>query len=129
MAALFGDMGTAMGQTPAEAAKMSESLVGLAGDLASFKNIGIEEAQTALKGIFTGEGESLKSLGVVMQDSTLEAYAMATGQKKAYDEMTQAEKVALRYAYVMDATKNAQGDFARTSGGTANQLRDRKSVV
>ncbi|WP_128426286.1 hypothetical protein [Gudongella oleilytica] len=123
MAALFGDMGTAMGQTPAEAAKMSESLVGLAGDLASFKNIGIEEAQTALKGIFTGEGESLKSLGVVMQDSTLEAYAMATGQKKAYDEMTQAEKVALRYAYVMDATKNAQGDFARTSGGTANQLR------
>jgi len=123
MAALFGDMGTAMGQTPQEAARMSESLVGLAGDLASFKNIGIEEAQTALKGIFTGEGESLKSLGVVMQDSTLEAYAMATGQKKAYDEMTQAEKVALRYAYVMDATKNAQGDFARTSGGTANQLR------
>jgi len=123
MASLFGDMGTAMGQTPQEAAKMSESLVGLAGDLASFKNIGIEEAQTALKGIFTGEGESLKSLGVVLQDSTLEAYAMATGQKKAYDEMTQAEKVALRYAYVMDATKNAQGDFARTSGGTANQLR------
>lgn len=123
MAALFGDMGTAMGQTPEEAAKMSESLVGLAGDLASFKNIGIQEAQTALKGIFTGEGESLKSLGVVMQDSTLEAYAMATGQKKAYDEMNQAEKVALRYAYVMDATKNAQGDFARTSGGTANQLR------
>lgn len=123
MAALFGDMGTAMGQTPQEAAKMSESLVGLAGDLASFKNIGIEEAQTALKGIFTGEGESLKSLGVVMQDSTLEAYALASGQKKAYDEMTQAEKVALRYAFVMDATKNAQGDFARTSGGTANQLR------
>lgn len=123
MASLFGDMGTAMGQTPQEAAKMSESLVGLAGDLASFKNIGIEEAQTALKGIFTGEGESLKSLGVVMQDNTLEAYAMATGQKKAYDEMTQAEKVALRYAYVMDATNNAQGDFTRTSGGTANQLR------
>ncbi len=123
MAALFGDMGTAMGQTPQEAAKMSESLVGLAGDLASFKNIRIEEAQTALKGIFTGEGESLKSLGVVMQDSTLEAYALASGQKKAYDEMTQAEKVALRYAFVMDATKNAQGDFARTSGGTANQLR------
>jgi len=58
-----------------------------------------------------------------MQDSTLEAYALASGQKKSYDEMTQAEKVALRYAYVMDATKNSQGDFARTSGGTANQMR------
>lgn len=123
MAALFGDMGTAMGQTPKEAAKMSTALVGLAGDLASFKNIGIEQAQDALKGVFTGEGESLKTLGVIMQDSTLKAYALATGQKKSYDEMTQAEKVALRYSFVMDATKNAQGDFARTNDGAANQMR------
>lgn len=123
MAALFGDMGTAMGQTPSQAAEMSKSLVGLSGDLASFKNIGIDQAQDALKGVFTGEGESLKTLGIIMQDSTLEAFALATGQKKAYDEMTQAEKVALRYAFVMDATKNAQGDFSRTSDGAANQMR------
>jgi phage-related minor tail protein len=123
MAALFGDMGTAMGQTPAEAAKMSTSLVGLAGDLASFKNIGIDQAEEALKGIFTGEGESLKSLGVIMLDSTLQEYAQAQGIKKKYSEMTQAEKVQLRYNYVMDKTKNAQGDFARTSDGTANSMR------
>ena len=123
MSSLFGDMGTAMGQSTAEASKMSTGLVGLAGDLASFKNIGIDQAQDALKGIFTGEGESLKSLGIIMQDSTLIAYAQATGQKKAYSEMTQAEKVALRYAFVMNATKNSQGDFARTSEGTANQTR------
>lgn len=123
MASLFGDMGTAMGQSTSEASKMSTGLVGLAGDLASFKNIGIAQAQDALKGIFTGEGESLKSLGIIMQDSTLIAYAQATGQTKLYSEMTQAEKVALRYAFVMDATKNSQGDFARTSEGTANQMR------
>src|SRR5665647_299148 len=123
MAALFGDMGSAMGQTPAEAAKMSTSLVGLAGDLASFKNIGIDQASDALKGIFTGEGESLKSLGVIMLDTTLEAYALATGHKTAWKEMDQAEKVAVRYAYVMNATKNSQGDFANTSEGTANQMR------
>jgi len=123
MAALFGDMGTAMGQSQEEAAKMSMNLVGLAGDLASFKNIGIEQAQDALKGIFTGEGEALKTLGIVMQDSTLKAYALAKGYNKSYEDMSQAEKVALRYAFVMDAAKNAQGDFARTSDGTANQLR------
>ena len=123
MASLFGDMGTAMGQSTTEASKMSTGLVGLAGDLASFKNIGIDQAQDALKGIFTGEGESLKSLGIIMQDSTLIAYAQATGQKKAYSEMTQAEKVALRYAFVMNATKNSQGDFSRTSEGAANQSR------
>lgn len=123
MASLFGDMGTAMGQSTSEASKMSTGMVGLAGDLASFKNIGIDQASDALKGIFTGEGESLKSLGIIMQDSTLKAFALATGQKKSYSEMSQAEKVALRYAFVMDATKNTQGDFARTSEGTANQTR------
>ncbi|MBI4855848.1 MAG: phage tail tape measure protein [Acetobacterium woodii] len=123
MAALFGDMGTAMGLSTGEASKMSMSLTGLAGDLASFKNIGIDQAQDALKGVFTGEGEALKTLGIVMQDSTLEAYALANGYSKTYDEMSQAEKVALRYAFVMDATKNSQGDFARTSDGTANSLR------
>lgn len=122
-ASLFGDMGTAMGLSTGEAANMSTSLTGLAGDLASFKNIDIAQAQTALSGVFTGEGEALKTLGVVMQDSTLEAFALAQGTNKAYDEMTQAEKVALRYAFVMDATKNAQGDFANTSDGAANSSR------
>lgn len=129
MASLFGDMGTAMGQSTNEAATMSTSLVGLAGDLASFKNIGLDQAQDALKGIFTGEGEALKSLGIIMQDSTLQAYALATGQGKAYSEMDQAEKVALRYSYVMDATKNSQGDFARTSDGTANSIRTMQESV
>ena len=60
MASLFGDMGTSMGLTQKQAAGMSTSLVGLAGDLASFKNIRIDVAQTALASIFTGETESLK---------------------------------------------------------------------
>ena len=123
MAALFGDMGTAMGQTTSEASTMSKSLVELAADMASFKNVKIEVAQNALKGIFTGEGESLKSLGVVMQESTLEAYALSKGMEKSYKEMSQAEKVTLRYKFVIDATKNAQGDFARTSDSMANQTR------
>lgn len=123
MTSLFGDMGTSMGLSTGEAANMSMSLGGLAGDLSSYKNIGLDQAQDALKGIFTGEGESLKSLGIVMQDSTLSAYAAANGYTKTYTEMTQAEKVGLRYAFVMDATKNAQGDFARTSDEAANSVR------
>jgi prefoldin subunit 5 len=123
MAALFGDMSTSMGLTQPEAAKMSKSLVGLAGDLASFKNIGIEQAQTALAGIFTGETESLKRIGIVMNQVNLQEYALSKGIRKRVDEMTQAEKVQLRYAYVMDSTKNVQGDYIRTSEGAANQMR------
>lgn len=122
-ASLFGDMSTAMGLSEKEAAKMSTSLVQLGADLASFKNISFAEAQTALAGVFTGETESLKRLGIIMTETNLLEFAKAQGIKKTVQEMTQAEKVNLRYAYVMSVTKNAQGDFNRTSDGTANQMR------
>ena len=120
-AALFGDMGTSMGLSDQEAADMAVTLTGLAGDLSSFKNIGIDQAMTALKSVFTGETESLKNLGVVMTQTNLEEFADKTG--RVYKEMSQAEKVALRYEYVLASTQNAQGDYARTSDGTANSIR------
>lgn len=123
MAALFGDMSTSMGFTQAAAAEMSSSLVGLAGDIASFKNMNISEVQTALTGVFTGETESLKRLGVVMTEVNLEEYALSQGIKKGIGDMTQSEKVLLRYNYVMKMTANSHGDFKRTSGGAANQMR------
>ena len=123
MAALFGDMATSMGLTQGSAANMSTSLVGLAGDLASFKNIGIEQATTALAGVFTGETESLKRLGIVMTEANLKSFAMQKGMQANIKTMTQAEKVALRYRFIMESTTNAQGDFSRTSGGAANQMR------
>jgi hypothetical protein len=123
MASLFGDMATSMGLTQPAAAQMSKSLVSLAGDLSSFKNINISEAQTALAGVFTGETESLKRLGIVMTETNLQAFALEQGINKKVNAMTQAEKVSLRYAYIMNSTKNAQGDFARTAGGAANQMR------
>tara|TARA_Y100001963_G_scaffold35493_2_gene49488 strand:- start:2951 stop:4972 length:2022 start_codon:yes stop_codon:yes gene_type:complete len=123
MASLFGDMATSMGINTKEAAGLSTSLVGLAGDLASFKNVNIEEVQTALAGVFTGETESLKRMGIVMTEANLQIFAMEKGLKKKVKEMTQAEKVALRYEYIMSKTGNAQGDFARTSDGAANQMR------
>lgn len=123
MAALFGDMATSMGLGVGEASKLSTSLVGLAGDLSSFKNINIKEATTALNGIFTGETESLKRLGVVMTETNLKTFALSQGMTKQYETMSQAEKVMLRYNYIMANTKNAQGDFARTNEGAANQMR------
>jgi len=123
MAAAYGDMGTSMGLTTAQASKMSTELVGLAGDLASFKNIGIDQANTALSAIFTGETESLKKLGIVMTEQNLQQFALSKGIKTSVKDMDQASKVNLRYAYVMSVTTNAQGDFARTGGGAANQSR------
>jgi len=123
MAAKYGDMATAMGLTTGQAADMSTSLVGLAGDLASFKNISIDIADTALTAIFTGETESLKQLGIIMTQANLDEYALSQGIKKKTKEMSQAEQVQLRYNYVLAMTKNAQGDFVNTGSGAANQMR------
>lgn len=121
--ALFGDMSTSMGINQSKASEMSMGLTQLGADLASFKNISFDRAQTALAGVYTGETEALKGLGIVMTQTNLASFAQAQGITKSMDEMTQAELVSLRYAYVMDKTKNAQGDFARTADGTANRTR------
>lgn len=121
MTSTFGAMASSMGLTSSQAADMSMSLTGLAADMASFYNVSTEVAQTSLQGVFTGETEALKKFGIVMTQTNLEDFAKRFG--KAYSQMSEGEKVLTRYAYVMDATKDAQGDFARTSDGAANSFR------
>lgn len=125
--ALFGDMGTSMGLSSQRAAEMSIELAGLAGDLASFKNISQDQAFTALESVFTGETESLKKLGVVMTQVNLEEFAKKHG--KVYKELSESQKVLLRYEYVMEKTKNAHGDYARTADGTANTIKTFREEV
>ena len=136
-AALYGDMATGMGFSQKKAAEMATSLTQLGADLASFKNISNDVAQTALKSIFTGETESLKGLGIVMTETNLQQFGLRNGMLKmvAADkkgrkmrvqqmkDLSQTEQVMLRYKYVMAMTTNAQGDFERTGGGAANQTR------
>lgn len=105
------------------AADMSTTLAGLAGDLASFYNISTDDAFYKIRAGISGETEPLKQLGINMNIVNLEAYAMSQGITKAYQEMSLAEQTMLRYNYIMAVTGAQQGDFARTSGSFANQLR------
>ena len=122
-ASTFMAMSNGMGIAAEAGKNMSLNLTALAGDLASFRNVEQDVAFTALKSVFTGETETLKQFGIVMTEANLEAYALSQGITKSYSAMSQAEKVALRYSFVLNATKNAQGDFARTSNNWANQVR------
>ena len=123
MAGLFGNMATSMGITQKDAAKLSTEMVGLAGDMASFNNVPLDQVQTALNSIFTGEAEPLKRFGINMLESSLASFALSEGITKSVKSMTDAEKISLRYAFVLDRTKNAQGDFSRTSDSASNQMR------
>ena len=119
----FGAMAKAFNFSNKEALVMSETLTGLTGDVASFYNLSSDEAYTKLKSVFTGETETLKDLGVVMTQNVLDQYALANGYGKTTSKMSEQEKVALRYKFVLDKLSIANGDFARTSDSWANQTR------
>ena len=119
MMAMLKSSGVAIPQ----AAEMSTTLAGLAGDIASFYNLETDEAFYKLRSAISGETEPMKALGVNMNIVNLEAFAMSRGINKAYKEMTLAEQTTLRYEYILAKTADAQGDFAKTAGTYANQIR------
>lgn len=119
----FQAMGLAMGAPVKDMSDMSIQLTSLSADLASFYNISQEESSRKLWSIFTGETEPMRAFGIDLTNATLKEYAMKKGLDANISSMTQLEKTMLRYQYVMDNTKNVQGDFARTSQTWANQLR------
>lgn len=122
-ASTYMAMGKSMGLSMEAASDMAIETAKLTGDVASFYNISQDLAAVKLKGIWTGETEALKDLGVVMTEANLQQFALNKGITKSISSMSQAEKVALRYEYVMDNLADAQGDFARTSDSWANQTR------
>lgn len=117
----MGSMLKSMGFTTDAAADMSTTMVGLAGDMASFYNLDVATAFEKIRAGISGETEPLKQLGINMSVANLEAYALAEGITKAYSSMTQAEQAQLRYNYLLSSTADVQGDFAKTSDSFANQ--------
>lgn len=120
MGAMLKSMG---GFDSAEVQEMSTTLAGLAGDMASFYNLDAQEAFDKLRSGISGETEPLKQLGINLNVANLEAFALANGIEKSYDKMTEQEKALLRYNYILNATADAQGDFAKTQDSWANQTR------
>lgn len=122
-AATLGAMSQSMGMTEKVAYDMGTAVSGLAGDVASFYNLDADDAYSKLKGIWTGETEALKSLGVVMTQTALDQYALNNGFGKTTAKMTEQEKLMLRYQYVTNALSKTTGDFAKTQDSWANQTR------
>lgn len=125
-AGTYGNLFTAQGMGTKSAADMSMALVQLAADLASFNNANPEEVLLALRSGLSGEIEPLKKFGIAMNEATMKAKSMELGLGDNIQKLSEAEKIQVRYAIIMDQTAKAQGDFARTSEGLANQLRTLK---
>lgn len=123
MASQIGAIAQPMIGSRKAAAEMSKDLAKLAVDLGSFFNTTDDEALIALRSGLLGEAEPMRRFGVAISVANLELFRQQQGITKSIKNMTQAEKVTLRYNFIMHQTKNAQGDAEKTSKGWANALK------
>jgi hypothetical protein len=123
MVGVFGGMLSASNITGEAQKEMSKNLTALTGDLASFYNMTTSDVYAKLQSGLQGNVAAMRSFGVSMTVANLEAYALSQGITTSYKEMDQATKTTLRYNYMLEQLSVAQGDFARTSGSWANQVR------
>ncbi len=122
--ATFGIFGKSAGLSGKELSGFTTRFTTLASDLASFNNTSPEEAIEAIGSAFRGEAEPMRRYGVLLDDASLRQEALKQGLiSTTKDALTPQQKVLAAQALILAKTKDAQGDFARTSGEVANQQR------
>lgn len=123
-AANFGVFGKSAGLAGQDNAKFSTGMAQLAVDMASFSNTTPDQAIEALGAGLRGETEPLRAYGVLLDDASMRQEAMSMGLiSTTKDALTPQQKVLAAHSLILKQTSDAQGDFARTSGGLANQQR------
>ena len=120
---LFYQISESLGLSSEKAYVLSENFTKLAYDLASFYNITVDSAITKLQAGLVGETEPLRRIGIIITENNLAETARNLGIRKSIRNMTEQEKIQLRYITALQQTKNAQGDLARTMQQPENMLR------
>lgn len=125
MLSATGDLLTGMGATKDVALDMSLQVNTLAADLASFTNYsgGAEGASAALTKALLGERESVKALGIVIREEDVQNRLAAAGKDKLTGAAMLQAKAEATLQITMEQSKNAIGDYARTSDSAANTLK------
>lgn len=123
-ASTMGAMMKSSGMAGDEVAEMSMRIAELAADMSSFYNIDFDEMFLKIQSALSGEVEPLRRLGINMSVENLADFTAAQEDfTKPFGKMDAAEQTLIRFKYLMQATADAQGDFARTSDSYANSQR------
>ena len=126
-----GDLLTGFGFTQETALDLSNQVTQLAVDLASFTNFsgGATGASHALSRALLGEREAIKSLGIAILETDVKARVSLNTQKGIVFETERQAKAYATLQLAQEQSKNAIGDFARTSDQAANQFRILRSRI
>lgn len=123
MADGFGAIAQGAGMGERASAGFASTFNKLAADLASKKNLSLEDAGLKLRSALAGEMEPLRRFGVVIDEDKVKAYAYAHGLAKVGQQLDANTKFQARAALIQEQLAKVSGDLERTEGSAANQSR------
>ncbi len=114
LAANAGDLLKPMGFTADEAANMSTEIIGLAGALSEWSGgqRGVEETAEILSKALLGERDSLKSLGISINQAEVDQRALTIAQQDGRDAITEQDKALATQALILEKSTDAQEAYA-----------------
>ena len=119
----FKNLANSLGITNDASDLLSKNLTNLTYDLSSLYNVDFSTMYSKLQSGIVGQTKPLRSVGIDVTQQTLQPLLYEMGINKYVTELTQAEKVLLRYISIIKQSTSAHGDFARTIETPANQIR------
>lgn len=125
MGALFKGAGFEI----ADAADITAEAMQRAADVASIMGIDVSSAMESIAGAAKGNFTMMDNLGVAMNDTTLQAYALEKGIEKSTMAMTTQEKVALAMKMFLEKTAYAAGNYAKENATLSGSLTTAKAAL
>ena len=125
----LGDLLTGYGMTEKASADLSQKVIELSYDLASFNNVQDADAIDRMTKGILGEHEGLKALGISLNETNLQNKMMEMGLSGQFAKLDEVTKAQVRWAVMLDQTKNAQGDAVRSADSYANSVKTLKANI
>jgi len=107
--------------------ELAQSLTKLAVDVASFNNAADADVIRDFTSALVGNHETVRKYGIIISENTIKQEALQQGIRKSYQNLTDLEKVQMRYNIILNGTSDAQGDALRTADSYANQVKRMKA--
>lgn len=124
----MGSLFQGAGFSVQDSMKMSGDAMQRASDIASIMGISTTDALEAVTGMAKGNFTMMDNLGVAMNDTSLNAYALEKGLGKTTAQMSIQEKVGLANQLFLEKTAKYAGNYAKENETLSGSLNTTKKA-
>lgn len=124
----MGSLYQGAGVSVQDSMKMSAEAIQRATDVASIMGIDTSFALESVAGMAKGNFTMMDNLGVAMNDTALNAYALEKGIGKTTQQMSMQEKVSLATQMFLEKTAKYAGNYAKENDTLAGSINTTKKA-